>query len=252
MGNNEDTNKKLCEIQNEWLSEVVDPVVVSRRNEQFSRPFHLGLSSGIDPNKKMIMIIGQEAKDFWKYEDAKATSEYIQQWCISYFEKQIQENASQNNSPFWRFFCALEKEGFELCWNNIDKLHRYKTVEKKGEPKDVTYPLTLRQERIFSAQYGADSKSLLQREIELVKPGAIAFVTGPHYRVSMCTAFGLPENALDQCMPNKTNYLINIGQELGLDIPVFWTYHPAYLNRNHGFTEAVISDISNFMGCNKA
>ena len=231
-------NNKLLEIQNEWLLEVVNPFVVSRRNEQFSRPFHLGISSGIDPNKKLIMVIGQEAKDFGKYEDVD-TPKDIQKECTSYFDEQIQENTSRNNSPFWRFFCALKKKEFELCWNNIDKLHRYKTVEKK----EVTYPLTIGQERILSAQYGADSKSLLQRELEVVRPDAIAFVTGPHYRVSMCTAFGLPENALDQCMPNKTNYLINIGQELGLDIPVFWTYHPAYLNRNHGFTEKVISGI---------
>lgn len=240
-------NKKLLEIQNEWLSEVVEPFVVSRRNEQFSRPFHLGLSSVAAPGKKLIMIVGQEAKDFWKYEEADKTPEYIQKWCISYFDEQIHEKVPSNNSPFWRFFRSLKEKGFELCWNNIDKIHRYKTVSEK----DVTYPLTKTQERMLSAQYRADSKSLLQREIEVVEPDAIVFVTGPHYRASMCTAFGLPENTLDKCMPNKTNYLINIGKELGLDIPVFWTFHPAYLNRNYGFTESVISGISNFMGCNQ-
>ena len=123
-------NKKLLEIQKEWITEVVEPFIAKGYDEQFSRPFHLGVSDKIDPDKKMIMIVGQEADCFWKYEMADKTPEYIQQWCVNYFNKQVlnssfDENGVLNNSAFWRFLNMLHQKGLDLCWNNVDKLHRY-------------------------------------------------------------------------------------------------------------------------------
>ena len=134
----------------------------------------------------------------------------------------------------------LHQEGFELCWNNVDKLHRYKDKESTT----TTETLTVEYEKQLSAQYGADCKSLLQREIEIVKPDAVVFLTGPNYRVTMCTAFGMPDNALDADRPTKTNICSEISKILNLDMPVFWTYHPGYLSRNSGFMANAIETIS--------
>lgn len=75
-------------------------------------------------------------------------------------------------------------------------------------------------------------QSALQREIDAAKPDLIVFVTGPHYQVSMCFAFGLQEDALAAYMPTKTNPVNKITLP-GISIPVFWAYHPAYLQRLH-------------------
>jgi len=238
-------NIELLALQKDWLSKVVEPFITKGYDEQFSRPFHFGVSEQLDREKKLVMIVGQEADCFWRYEDNDKTPDYIQQWCIGYFDKQIfktpfPEYDQFNHSAFWRFFRMLHQEGFELCWNNVDKLHRY---QDKGAT-NATETLTAEYEKQLSIQYGEDSKSLLQREIELVQPDAIVFLTGPNYRVTMGTAFGLSDTMLDLFAPTKSNVCSEISKILNLDIPVFWTYHPGYLSKNSGFMDQVISFIS--------
>ena len=238
-------NLELLAYQKEWLSKVVAPFIEKGYDEQFSLPFHLGVSDRLDPKKKLIMIIGQEADRFWKYEENEKTPEYIQSWCVGYFDKQIfktpfPEYDQFNHSAFWRFFRLLHQEGYELCWNNVDKLHRY---QDKGAKND-TEKLAEEYEKQLSIQYGEDCKSLLQREIEKVQPDAIVFLTGPNYRVTMGTAFGLSDTTLDLYVPTKTNICSEISKVLNLDMPVFWTYHPGYLSKNSGFMDQVITYIS--------
>ena len=241
-------NIELLGYQKEWLSKVVEPFISKGYDEQFSRPFHFGISEKLDPKKKLIMIVGQEADRFWKYEDTDKTPEYIQRWCIGYFDKQIfktsfAEYDQVNHSAFWRFFRMLHEKGFELCWNNVDKLHRY---QGKGAINQ-TETLTVEYEKQLSAQYGEDRKSLLQREIEAVNPSAVVFLTGPSYKVTMCTAFGISDSTLEACTPTKTNSCSEISEALNLGIPAFWTYHPGYLYRNSGYVERVVEQISGYI-----
>lgn len=240
-------NEVLLSIQKEWLSEIVAPFMSKGYKEQFSRPFHFGVSEQLDTNKKLIMIIGQEADRFWKFEDEKITPEYTQRWCVGYFEKQVfnttfKEFDEFNASPFWHFFRMLHKNGVELCWNNIDKLHRYKTEIINGVSTECTETLTVEYEKQLSVQYGDDKQSLLQREIEVVKPDAVVFVTGPYYQDTMCTAFGVKDAVLRSTKPTMNDPCIEISAILGLDIPAFWTYHPRFLVM-HSFVDYTVAKI---------
>lgn len=251
-------NERLLNIQKEWLSAVVEPFMAKGYNECFSLPFHFGISGQRDPGRKMIMIVGQEADRFMKYTDTDKNAEYIQQWCIGYFDKQIyktpfDEYDIYNNSAFWGFFRLLYDEGFDLCWNNVNKLHRYQNIIRNGKTFEATDILTAEYERQLSARYGKEEKSLLRREIEAAKPDGVVFLTGPNYQCTMCTAFGLPEDGLNPYKPVKTNPYNEISGILGLDIPVFWTYHPGYLKRIrclNSIVEAVSCDFKKYL-CNK-
>jgi uracil-DNA glycosylase len=98
-----------------------------------------------------------------------------------------------------------------------------------------------RKDKIYYYNGSDGIKSLLQREIELAKPDAVVFVVGPSYHVSLETAFDL-ENKKDYSLkkyaPNVQNNIVSDITKFvdikndGKPIPVFWTYHPAYMNRN--------------------
>ena len=243
----ENINKTLLSLQEEWIQLVADPFISKGFEEQFSKPFHLGLSDRLNKNKKLVMLIGQEASDFWTYENNEIVSSNVQQWCIDYYNKQLFHTVNSeryNRSPFWAFFRSLYKQGIDVCWNNLDKLHRYESkTSKDGAIKLHTIPLSLEHQLELSRQYGSDRKSLLQREIKAVSPHAIVFLTGPYYSASMCSAFGLSSHALDLHTPTKKCFVTQIEQIIDLNIPVFWTYHPNYLCRNSGYTARVVSSI---------
>lgn len=116
----------------------------------------------------------------------------------------------------------LDENDINVCWNNIDKVYY-----SRGN-SDYKGTLTYEGEEYLSAPYGVreDKKSLLQREIEIAKPDALLFVTGPQYYISMAKAFNISPNVLKGKL-NKNSRIVDIRSDLGIDIPAFWTYHPA-------------------------
>lgn len=243
----ESINDTLLKLQNGWIREVVNPFLQAQQKERFSKPFHLGLPDQLRPNRKLIMLIGQEARNFVDFGDGKDTAESIQQWCIQRLTKELSDGGSHTSSPFWNFARRLynhpDDKAVNVCWNNLDKLHRCNLMD--GCAKARTFPLKYEHEKLLSRQYGPDSKSLLQREIEAVCPNALVFLTGPQYAVSMCCAFGLEPHALDAFKPTRANFVKRIDPVLNLQIPAFWTYHPRYLSFNPGFTAEAVHRIIN-------
>lgn len=114
------------------------------QENELSLPFYLGVSDKYRTADKKVMIVGQEANNWWKYSE-KADKEYLQQWSVGYLEKQLWQTGEHrfNHSAFWMFFRELNQSGFTPCWNNIDKLHRYVDGNTK--------PLTAEQDRVFCA-----------------------------------------------------------------------------------------------------
>lgn len=224
----DNTNHKLLEIQTEWNNQIVEPFVKANpeQKSELSLPFYLGVSDRYRTADKKVMIVGQEACDWWKYSE-KADKDYLQQWAVGYLENQLWKTGGYryNHSAFWMFFRQLNQAGFTPCWNNIDKLHRY--IDGKTEP------LTAELDKAFCAQYGTDNKSLLQREIELVNPDAIIFIIGPNYQRSLGHSFGLHDdsNQLSQLRPTLTFPCQDITSIIKMDVPSIWTYHPTYMNR---------------------
>ena len=110
----------------------------------------------------------------------------------------------------------------------MDKFHR---IEKGKGDNGITRPLTAEIERKLNIPYGSDRKTLLMREVEISAPNIVAFVTGPNYHETMALSLGIDDEELYLLRPQKSKPCNNITEIADLGIPVFWTYHPAYMNR---------------------
>ena len=221
-------NKILRDIQREWIETIADGYVKQNRDVVFSYPLFFVLPKPAN-QETCIMIVGQEPDGLGCYDD-KLDLESIRQWCLDYLSVQLgeKENVPEkalvgNPSPFWNAFRLMRKVGKGVCWNNIDKLHR---IGEGGK----TQRLSIQDEEELNQPYGREKKSLLQREIEIACPSAVWLAVGPSREESIEISFGLPNGMLREKRPRKNQWLSEIGWILKLDMPVYWTYHPNYLN----------------------
>ncbi len=221
-------NESLRDIQCEWMEKMADGYVKQHRDAVFSYPLFVVLPklAGQEP---CIMIVGQEPDGLSRYDD-KFDLDSVRQWCLDYLSVQLgaKENVPEkalvgNPSPFWNAFRLMRQAGKRVCWNNIDKLHRIGTDGK-------AQPLSYQDEEALNRPYGWEKKSLLQREIEIACPSAIWLAVGPNREESIEISFGLQKGTLREKRPRKDQWLSEIGGILKLDMPVYWTYHPNYLN----------------------
>lgn len=240
----EEKNGLLRNAQEGWSREVLFPYA-NDNGDKISKPFFCGVCEEYAVANKKIMIIGQETRAFHKYSDASPdwlpNNDKIQLWCVDYLRFQVFDvplkNTNCNASPFWQLFRKFQEKGISPCWNNIDKVQQY--------DGDKVCGLNIEQRELFSKQYGekGNEKSLLQREIQIVEPDVVLFVTGPRYRyrISMSAAFGINEFELERVKPCKHNYIVDVNALFNTEIKVgvFWTYHPAYLNRIGKLNECV-------------
>ena len=216
----------MLKLYEDWQKNILEPFLNNNKDHQYSNIFIPGIPSRFTQPKGKIMIIGQMTNNYGKY--GTETLEELEVFGRNYLEYQVYGKKKQcdyNGSPFWQFFRKLKKEGFDLIWNNVDKVH--KIINEK------TIWLSEKDELSLNGRYGSENKSLLEREIEMMSPTAIVFITGPNYAYSMVTSFGLPKSSLFSIRPTKDKSLVNIKDNLGLSILTFWTYHPNYLNRTY-------------------
>lgn len=222
-------NKELNKYQNEWFKGIFEPFIKENPNANISYPFFTGVSEQYVDSDKRIMIIGQETNS-WNIYKADWTIEDSRQWTIDYLCYQLkyytdtehkEKFGRRNSSPFWSFFKTFSNEGIVPCWNNVDKAQR--NIGGK------TVSLTEEIEIALNKKLPHTNKTLLQKEIEILKPNAIVFITGPSYIVTMEKALDLKENILSEYRPTQGNGCIDISNIVNLEIPTFWTYHPRYI-----------------------
>ncbi len=226
--NSKELNNNLLQVQDEWERALLVPFLEKFSKEEVSRPFCFGVSDKTLSAKHKIMIIGQQTHRWNSYQsDIEWSLNSIQSWGVEFLERQIWGLHSDEleflPSPFWNFFRKIEEEGWGPCWNNLDKVQRVKAVVGTDE-------LTLEQEKLLNRAFTNDGKTLLQKEIELSKPDRVVFIVGPRYIDSLSVSLCLPMDELTEYRPTKSTVCTDISAVAGLDIPVFWTYHPNYLN----------------------
>lgn len=258
----EEMNRKLREAAETWVKERLEPYINDdetdcdkdglykgdnkyKKGKYLSCPFYMGVTEdyALRTKSSRVMIIGQEARHYGTWKDNRSDSNYTptesQEWAIDYLLYQIKTpntashfEINNNKSRFWQAFRKLNRNDINVCWNNMDKVYY-----SRGN-SDYKGTLTYEGEEYLSAPFGVGDykKSLLQREIEIVEPDALLFITGPTYYVSMAAAFGLPPQQLYGRL-NTSNKIVDITSDLNIDIPAYWTYHPAnrYVNSAEEF-----------------
>ncbi|MDE5561949.1 MAG: hypothetical protein K2J01_00090 [Clostridiales bacterium] len=244
-------NKKLREVVGRWVKEKFELYMKydktdctedglyngdnkDKKGMYLSCPFYMGVTEDYAQAKsRRVMVIGQEARRYGIWRDDCNKYGYkpreSQEWAIDYLLYQLKTpnkcsrfEIDYNNSRFWDVFRKLKANDFSVCWNNIDNVYY------SNGNKDYKGTLTYKGEEYLSAPYGEgeDKKSLLQREIEITNPDALLFVIGPSYYVSMAVAFGLSLQKLNGRL-NKNSKIVDITSDICMDIPAYWTYHPA-------------------------
>lgn len=223
-------NEELLDAFTSWYNKVASEVT-SSMNYTFSRPFIGGVCDNFGAGKKNIIIVGQEARGLNDY--GKSLKEY-QMWSIGFMSKQLgckkylkNQTYSKVNSPFWRFVCGFTD--YSIYWTNIDKLH----LISKGKTKQLKDEC----EKVLNKKYLNDKSSIFEREIEIINPAVIIFLTGPHYYKTMEYALGTSFDDKPMLTKNQSKLIVNITDKLKKYSSVesaFWTYHPNFLNRRKG------------------
>lgn len=242
-------NKSLLLVEEQWNREVVEPCLKSLCEDLISHPYCMGVVNEYIDSNMRIMIVGQEPDGLTEYyehfsqfgtQNRQIGLQSAQDWSIRYQEKQLYNrgNEEKNNSPFWTLFRDLVELGFVPCWNNIDNVHRI--VDNKTES------LTIALEEILNSPYGSDQKTLLQKQIDIVNPNAIWFVTGPHYIKTMAYGLQVKLTELEEYAPSANRLVTELNGKVGEKIKAFWSYHPKYLNHK-GARKSVCEFVANNM-----
>lgn len=201
-------------------------------DKDYSNMFQMGVPEEyISREKPLIMYVGQECKNCSSYK--------TQTWCEAFLRIQMTKQPDRNeafervlNSPFWNFARLVSETcTANIIWNNLDKFHRL-------NPEQPVYS----EDAIrLNAPYGKEKLSILQREIQCVNPDMLLFCIGPRkkYGQSLAAAFDCQWTDLEPYRPTKNDPLHRIDPILGLSIPAYWTYHPAFLCRA-GLQEPVV------------
>lgn len=240
-------NEQLNKYQENWLKNIFEPYVQRNPNQGISYPFFTGVSDEYENASKKIMIVGQETRGWSQYKPDWTTVD-SQKWAVDYLRYQLYYSndaelkerlkiKKRNSSPFWGFFKAFSKENVVPCWNNIDKAQR--NINEK------TMPLTIDIERKLNQKLPGSDFTLFQKEIEIIKPDVIVFITGPDYHNTMEVAMNLEENSLQGVGLTTQTGCIDISSITNLGIPTFWTYHPRYISssKNELCRDEIVSKI---------
>lgn len=244
-------NEQLRALQDEWYKKLLRTETDYNFQDyaNFSSPFCFGVSKFAWSNEKpLLMYIGEEPKDWWFNDENHHEQDikYLQEYSVAYLEKQLYSASNiekyqcvkeyphvfekQNHSPFWAFIRDIYMENdsikYNVCWNNLDKLHRI----VKSKTKPLTYKMEEKLHSILISQ-----KSLFLNEIDLVKPDIIIFM-GKYYDQSMAWAMGKNYSIeeLNKYKPSSQTFFVSEFSDIPTPLQnkvkkMIWIYHPNYI-----------------------
>ena len=206
----------------------------------FSRPFLIDVNDDYINSNNKVMIVGQETytwyglyRDFLNENNGVKKSQEI-------YKNFMLKNKANYNSPFWNFFNKLEENSNAIfIWNNVYKLETIEYLEhidKLGKKvgfsllfKNKNYQYLIEKIRLFQ-------RDILIKEIEILKPNVIIFLTGhPYDSLFMDKQFNNIENFyhdIDEAILLKIDkWKFGRFENEYLPYKTYRTYHPNYLNR---------------------
>ena len=190
----------------------------------------------INSKKPLLMYIGKECRDCEPYKTQEWVRKY--QW-IQLHQTEIQGFSEKVRVfPYWRFYRDLAALGYDVLWNNLDKFHK-NTKPASEQPLAVEHTVSL------NKPFGKRNMSILQREIDLIKPSVIVLTIGKgKYIDSLATALSIDRKVLSLFQPTADKPVQDISEIVNIpNTKVLWTYHPGFLCRNKNIYHETLVNI---------
>ncbi len=260
--NAKEINKKLRDYQKGWFEEIAAEWIrkggackaqmqewtrthfEGKEDYSFSQPFFTGLCDYQDQSKPLVMFVGQETNGWGEIDDFKAnidlsrSQKYVCEFTYNNmitldwnaYSSVYPNSRIYDNHYYWNFLREFKE--YNIVWNELDKIH-YLIKDKSKCVK-----LYVNDEKELNDLIKSLGKTLLQLEIETIKPDIVVFLVGNSYKRSLEHALKIQING-------------ELSKEKGyMEIPILdtqtkyiWTYHPRYLNSVPSLKEEVKSTI---------
>jgi hypothetical protein len=231
----ENTQEQLDKLYLHYLDNIISDIEVFEkiRNFTFSSPLFIDLNvkNGlIEIKKYKVLYIGQQTKGWLNKEERKDLrienhSEYLKALRKNYLEFNYGDRlgGEKYNGYLWQFQRPLierinkkNKDNFGLLWSNVlrideedDKITDEQLIEK------IAY----------------NNNEILRKEIEIIKPEVVVFVTGQYFDWLLKKTF---EDLEFQSSINNNLNLNKLAVLKSKYLPIlsFRTYHPRPLYQN--------------------
>ncbi|MDO2409015.1 uracil-DNA glycosylase family protein [Campylobacter magnus] len=201
----QEKQNKLNELYKPFFNNVKDKV--GDDIGQYGNPLLIDLAKTNNINTD-VMIFGQET-DTW-YNDIKDIDKLIEIY------SNFLNNKLEARRLFWQCFRKwLGDENGVYVWNNLSKMDYH----SNGGSRSI---LKCPNKKILE-----ESAEIIKKEIEIIEPKIIIFLSGPYYDFIIENYLGGKKKVLEIA---KENQLCEFELEGFENIKSFRTYHPRYLN----------------------
>ena len=203
---------KLNELYKPFFNSVKDKV--GDDIGQYGNPLLIDLAKTNNINTD-VMIFGQETNTW--YNGIKNIDELIE-----IYSKFLNDNL-RSNTPFWQCFRKwLGDENGVYVWNNLSKMD----YNSNGNRSILECPNKKILEEILKG-----SAEIIKKEIEIIEPKIIIFLSGPSYDFIIEDYLGgKKKDNLEITEIAEENQLCEFELKGFENIKSFRTYHPRYLN----------------------
>ena len=167
-------------------------------------------------NKK-ILFIGQETNSWFEC-GSNLTKDSLNDTISKYEEFCLAEGY---NSPFWRFVKELNRQ-----FNNSDYCFMWTNVNKFGQHGAEGRP----DYRVLELE--TQYFNILKEELDILKPDAVVFLTGPNYDNDIINKLG--DTEFTECTEYTTREFAQVKNK-NLPKKSYRIYHPNYLSRSKLF-----------------
>jgi hypothetical protein len=225
-----------------------------------SSPLLLSVTEDFCNAERRIMVFGQETFGWeWNSNLRKNYPNYPEEWpyewnvqsmadfihikdsveglCWGYEQFKFGSFQPQTHSaPFWRAFRQVQSwAGAGVMWSNVAKSDYL-------DPKGITGRSILAASEELRENLVTQQRDIIIREIEILKPHACIFFSGPYYDPIISGTF--PSCVFNQIKPHVIREISHLSDE-NLPEKSFRTYHPNYLSRSKqwGLIELIKSQI---------
>lgn len=216
-------NKEILEIykNSDLKIKPTNPLLISLENNDYQN------------SEIKVMIFGQETNSWYETYNGNINK------TLNFYRDFFNKGEALNNysGAFWngvnRFLDLLgnkyPNKKIGLLWNNVIKIGCEE--RNKNMPPEYIYKIE------------KENFNLIKKEIEILKPNIILFLSGPYYDFAIENAFGTSYKK-SQIKEFSERQLSKI--DIGFGENIFRTYHPNYLWRNNinKYFNAIINQIN--------